>query len=58
MLNSFISEQGYALNSILESDKKLLLRKNANLSTGGIAIDYTDKICEENKDICIGQQKL
>ncbi|MBC5630185.1 cyanophycin synthetase [Clostridium sp. NSJ-6] len=57
MLNSFISEQGYALNSILESDKKLLLRKNANLSTGGIAIDYTDKICEENKDICIRAAK-
>lgn len=57
MLNSFISEQGYTLNSILENDKKLLLRKNANLSTGGIAIDYTDKICEENKDICIRAAK-
>ena len=57
MLNSFILEQGYTLNSILEKDKKLLLRKNANLSTGGIAIDYTDKICEENKDICIRAAK-
>lgn len=57
MLNSFISEQGYTLNSILENEKKLLLRKNANLSTGGIAIDYTDKICEENKDICIRAAK-
>ncbi len=57
MLIGFITEQGYALNSILERDKKLLLRKNANLSTGGIAIDYTDKICEENKDICIRAAK-
>ena len=57
ILTSFITEQGYALNSILEKDKKLVLRKNANLSTGGIAIDYTDKICEENKDICIRAAK-
>lgn len=57
MLINFISEQGYSLSSVLEKDKKLLLRKNANLSTGGIAIDYTDKICEENKDICIRAAK-
>ena len=57
MLINFIKEQGYSLNSTLEKDKKILLRKNANLSTGGIAIDYTDKICEENKDICIRAAK-
>lgn len=57
MLKKYILEQGYSLNSILEKDKKLLLRKNANLSTGGIAIDYTDKISEENKEICIRAAK-
>ena len=57
MLINFINEQGYTLDSILKNDEKLLLRKNANLSTGGIAIDYTDKICEENKEICIRAAK-
>ena len=33
--------------------QKILLRENANLSTGGMAIDCTDKICEENKRLCI-----
>lgn len=57
ILMSFLAEQGYGLNSILEKDKRLYLRKNANLSTGGIAVDYTEEISEENKDICIRAAK-
>lgn len=52
-----ISKSGYSLSSILEKDKKLTLRENANLSTGGIAIDCTDVICEENMEICIRAAK-
>lgn len=48
---------GYEINSILESGKKLFLRKNSNLSTGGVAIDYTDVISKENKDICVRAAK-
>lgn len=51
-LLSYISKEGYALGSVLESGKKLTLRENANLSTGGISIDCTDLICEENIEIC------
>ncbi len=40
------------LESIVPKGKKLVLRENANLSTGGEAIDCTDNICEENIDIC------
>lgn len=47
-----LDEEGYSLETIPPSGTKMYLRGNANLSTGGIAIDYTDKICEENKDIC------
>lgn len=56
-LINYILEQGYSLNSILEEKKKVILRKNANLSTGGMAIDYTDKISEENKELCIRAAK-
>lgn len=52
-LKSYIGKFGYRLDSILEKDKKLVLRENANISTGGISIDCTDDICEENKDICL-----
>lgn len=56
-LEEIIIEQGYCLTDILEKDKKIVLRKNANLSTGGIAIDYTDEISEENKELCIRAAK-
>jgi cyanophycin synthetase len=51
-LSAYISKRGYKLNSILPKDVKLTLRENANLSTGGIAIDCTDLICKENIEIC------
>ncbi len=47
-----IAAKGYDIDSILEKDKKLYLRENSNLSTGGIAVDCTDRICNENIDIC------
>ena len=50
---SYIAEQGKSLIDILEEGEKIYLRKNANLSTGGEAIDCTDKICSENIDLCI-----
>ncbi|ASW44083.1 cyanophycin synthetase [Clostridium isatidis] len=54
---NYIQEQGKSLNEVLEKNKKIFLRKNANLSTGGEAIDCTDIICEENKKICIRAAK-
>lgn len=51
-LCAYISKKGYDLNSILPKNEKLILRENANLSTGGIAIDCTDIICKENIEIC------
>ncbi|WP_055669364.1 cyanophycin synthetase [Desnuesiella massiliensis] len=57
LINS-INSKGYSLNSILEKDKKLILRENANLSTGGMAIDCTDNICKENIDICKRAAKI
>ncbi|WP_195265851.1 MULTISPECIES: cyanophycin synthetase [unclassified Clostridium] len=52
-----INEQGKELDDILTSGETIFLRKNANLSTGGEAIDYTDEICEENINLCIRAAK-
>ena len=49
----FITKQNKNLMYVPLENEKIYLRKNANLSTGGIAIDYTDEICEENIDLCV-----
>lgn len=51
-LKTYISKENYKLNSIIKKNQKLILRENANLSTGGKATDCTDIICSENIDIC------
>ena len=56
-LKEIISKKNYNINSILTKGEKIYLRQNANLSTGGTAIDYTECISEENKDICIRAAK-
>lgn len=47
-----LSEQEKTLMEVLNKDEKIYLRRNANLSTGGEAIDYTDEICIENIKLC------
>lgn len=49
---SCLSEQGKSLMEVLEKDEEIYLRRNANLSTGGEAIDYTEEICIENIKLC------
>jgi len=57
-LLSCISKQGYDIKSILKIGVKLVLRQKANISTGGVSIDCTDLICEENKEIAIRCAKV
>lgn len=56
-LINYIWKSSHSLESIPHRGDKVFLRENANLSTGGVAIDYTDSICEENIDICIRAAK-
>ncbi|WP_186428726.1 cyanophycin synthetase [Clostridium sp. BSD9I1] len=56
-LINYISKNSYYLESIPEEGEKISLRENANLSTGGVAVDYTDSICDENIDICVRAAK-
>ncbi|WP_244833710.1 cyanophycin synthetase [Clostridium sp. BJN0001] len=53
-----LKKQNISLNTVIEKDKKVFLRENANLSTGATAIDCTDKICRENIDFCITAAKI
>ncbi len=57
-VKELISEYGYNLKSIPKENEVIILRKNANLSTGGMAIDCTDEICEENKKLCSRVAKI
>jgi cyanophycin synthetase len=52
VLKAYLAQRGYYLNFILPKGVKLALKDNANLSTGGLAIDCTELICEENIQIC------
>ena len=47
-----IKNEECTLESILPSGRKLYLRRNCNLSTGGMSIDCTDMLCSQNIEIC------
>lgn len=47
-----LSEQGKSLNSVPQMNETVILRRNANLSSGGSAIDVTDKVHPEIKIAC------
>jgi len=46
-----LREQGYTFGDILEKNKKVYLRENSNISTGGDSIDVTDEMDESYKTI-------
>ena len=56
-LTSCISKKGFGLDYVPKKGEKILLRDNANLSTGGMAIDCTEEICEKNIEYCIKAAK-
>ena len=49
--------KNYNLDMVLSKGESLFLRENANISTGGVAIDCTEEICSENIEICIRAAK-
>ena len=48
-----MQEAGYNKNTILQKDQQLFLRATANLSTGGTAIDLTDVVHPDNRDMAV-----
>lgn len=57
-LNEYLDLQWFSLETILEKDKEIFLRRNANLSTWWRSIDLTDVIHPNNIQICIEACKL
>ncbi|GAA0744147.1 cyanophycin synthetase [Clostridium oceanicum] len=56
-LKDYIKKQGYSLSAVPLKGESVMLRQNANLSTGGVSVDCTDEINEEIKDICLRASK-
>jgi cyanophycin synthetase len=44
----YLDEQGLSLNSVIEKDETIYLRKVANLSAGGVSIDVTSTMHPDN----------
>lgn len=53
-----LEKQNVRLDYIPKDGEKIILRENANLSTGGMAIDCTDDICSKNIEYCINSAKI
>lgn len=48
-----MAEAGYNENTVLKKGEQLFLRATANLSTGGTAIDLTDVVHPDNREMAI-----
>ncbi len=48
-----MDEAGYTKETVLEKDEVFFLRSTANLSTGGTAIDVTDIVHPDNREMAI-----
>lgn len=53
----FLSQQHLNPSSIPEKNKKVYLRKNSNISTGGDSIDFTDDVLDIYKQIAVQASK-
>ncbi len=47
-MEQYLSQQRLSLDSVIEKDRKIYLRKVANLSSGGVSIDATRTLHPEN----------
>ena len=51
--NRLLKNAGYTPESILQDEEVLYLRDTANLSTGGTAIDMTDQVHPDNREMAV-----
>ncbi len=58
MSRQVLAQNGYNENSIPEAGKKILLRYNGNLSTGGTARDCTDEVHPYNAELAVKAAEL
>ena len=48
-----MDDAGYDENTVLAKDETFFLRSTANLSTGGTAIDLTDVVHPDNREMAV-----
>lgn len=48
-----LNEAGYNANTVLKKEEKFYLRSTANLSTGGTAVDVTDIVHPDNREMAV-----
>ena len=51
--NKLMQDAGYSADTVLEKDERFFLRSTANLSTGGTAIDLTDVVHPDNREMAV-----
>jgi cyanophycin synthetase len=51
--NRLMQDVGYNAETVLKKDERFFLRSTANLSTGGTAIDLTDVVHPDNREMAI-----
>ncbi|MGK0398699.1 MAG: cyanophycin synthetase [Gammaproteobacteria bacterium] len=51
--NRLMQDAGYNVETVLKKDEHFFLRATANLSTGGTAIDLTDVVHPDNREMAI-----
>lgn len=51
--NRLLAEAGYTPETVLEADERFFLRSTGNLSTGGTAIDLTDEVHPDNREMAM-----
>lgn len=53
-----LAEQGVTPETVLDKDRSVFIRRNANLSTGGTAEDVTDKVHRSIREVAIEAAQL
>lgn len=57
-MEEFLNSQGYTLDYIVPMDKRIYLRKNSNVSTGGESVDMTEVMPKFFKDVAEKTAKI
>ena len=55
--NRLLAEAGYTTETVLPENKRFFLRSTGNLSTGGTAIDLTDDVHPDNREMAMRAAK-
>lgn len=50
---AIVQYQGFSVADVPMDGERIQIRKNANISMGGVPVDMTEKISERFKDICV-----